>query len=108
MIILVFSWSYKFSDHKKNLNVIRLVIIQQFLGFIVLFLGNAVTQQSVTAYSFIRPIELALCIIIAMFVKNKSLLYGQGTVANESRSPRVKDGIAIAFIVSGIFLQTIY
>ena len=107
IIVLVFSWFYKFNDHKKNLNIVELVIIQQFLGFIVLFLGNAVTQQSVTAYSFIRPIELALCIIIAMFVKNKSLLYGQGAGADESRSPRIKDGIAIIFIVAGILLQTI-
>jgi len=107
IIVLIFSWKYKLSDHKKNITVIKLVIIQQFLGFIVLFLGNMVTQQSVTAYSFIRPIELAICILIAMFVKNKSLLYGQSAELSKSRSPKIKDGIAIAFIVAGIVLQTI-
>ena len=107
IIVLIFSWKYKLSDHKQNLPVIKLVIIQQFLGFIVLFLGNIVTQQSVTAYSFIRPIELALCILISIFVKNKFLLYGKNADLNNSRSPKIKDGIAIAFIIAGIFLQTI-
>ena len=107
IIILIFSWNYKIRDHKNNLFIIKLVIIQQFLGFIVLFLGNLVTRQSVTAYSFIRPIELALCILIAMFVKNKSLLYGKNTESNNSRSPKIKDGVAIAFIIGGIVLQTI-
>ena len=107
IIVLIFSWKYKLNEHKKNLSVIKLVIIQQFLGFIVLFLGNIVTQQSVTAYSFIRPIELAICILIALFAKNKFLLYGQSADSNNSRSPKIKDGIAIAFIITGIFLQTI-
>lgn len=107
LIVLIFSWNYKLSDHKKNLSVIKLVIIQQFLGFIVLFLGNMVTQQSVTAYSFIRPIELALCILISLLVKNKFLLYGKSIESDNSRSPKIKDGFAIAFIIAGIFLQII-
>jgi len=107
LIVLIFSWKYKLSAHKGNLPVIKLVIIQQFLGFIVLFLSNMVTQQSVTAYSFIRPIELAVCILIAMFVKNKSLLYGKSAEVSKSRSPKIKDGLAITFIIAGICLQNI-
>lgn len=102
-IVLIFSWTYKIDYHKENWKIIKLVIIQQFLGFICLFLGNIVAQQSVTAYAFIRPISLAICVIIAFFYKNKTVL---GGIYGEPRTPNLKDVIAIALIISGIFLQT--
>jgi len=104
MIVLIFCWRYKFDYHKKNSSIIKLVVIQQFLGFICLFLGNMVAQQSVTAYAFIRPISLALCVVIAFFYKNNTVLGGK---SGEPRQPKSKDIIAIAFIISGICMQTI-
>ena len=103
MIILIFCWRYKFADHKRNWNLLKMVALQQFLGFICLFLGNFVAQQSVTAYAFIRPLSLAICVTIAFFYKNKAVLGGK---FNEPRQPKVKDIIAILFIISGIWLQT--
>ena len=103
MIVLIFCWRYKFDYHKERRGIIKLVIIQQFLGFICLYLGNIIAQQSVTAYAFIRPISLALCVIIAYFYKDKTVL---GGISGEPRQPKLKDVIAIAFIISGISLQT--
>lgn len=104
IIVLIFCWGYKPGYHKENLGVIKLVAIQQFLGFIFLYFGNMVAQQSVTAYAFIRPISLALCVIIAFFYKNEAVLGGK---LRATRRPKIKDVIAIALIISGICLQTI-
>ena len=95
MVILIWGWRYKFSDHKANRKIVKLVVVQQFLGFICLFLGNIVAQQSVTYYAFIRPISLAVCVIIAFFRKN------------DARRPRLKDAAAIACIIAGIALQAV-
>ena len=104
LIVIVFSWKYKFSYHKENQGIIKLVSVQQFTAFICLYLGNIVAQQSITAYAFIRPISLVYCVIIAFFYKNKTVLNGK---SGEARQPKIKDIIAIALIVSGICLQTI-
>jgi len=69
-----------------------------------LFLGNIVAQQSVTAYAFIRPISLAMCVIIAFFYKKDTIINSK---SGEPRRPKIKDVIAIAFIIGGICLQTI-
>jgi hypothetical protein len=104
MIVLIFGWKYKFDYHKENRGIIKLVIIQQFLGFICLFLGNIVAQQSVTAYAFIRPVSLAICVVIAFFYKNETVLGGK---FGEARHPKTKDAVAIVLIISGICLQII-
>lgn len=104
IIVLVFCWRYKPNYHKEKFGIIKLVAIQQFLGFLCLYFGNIVTQLSVTAYAFIRPMSLALCVIIAFFYKNKTVLGGK---LMKARQPKIKDVIAIALIISGICLQTI-
>jgi len=104
MVALIFGWQFKFDYHKGHWSIIKLVIIQQSLGFIALYFGNMVAQQSVTAYTFIRPISLAVCVIIAFFYKNKAVLGGK---FGEPRQPKIKDLIAIALIILGICLQTI-
>ena len=101
IIVLVFGWKYKLSDHQERVPVLKLVLIQQFLGFICLFLGNIVAQQSVTAYAFIRPISLAMCVIIAFFYKNEAVL------GHAPRRPRMRDVVAIGLIISGIGLQVV-
>ena len=104
MIVLIWVWKYKFNDHKENFPVIKPIIIQQSLGFICLFLSNIVVQKSVTAYAFIRPITLAMCVVIAFFYKNSPSLMDKFP---EPRCPKMKDVIAITFIIAGICLQTI-
>jgi len=104
MIVLIFCWRYKFNYHKEHWGILKLVIVQQFLGFICLYLGNIVAQQSVTYYAFIRPISLAVCVVTAYFYKDKAVLGGK---YGEPRQPKLKDIIAIAFIISGIYLQTV-
>ena len=104
LIVVIFSWKYKFAYHKEKLGIIKLVVIQQFLGFICLFLGNLVAQQSVTAYAFIRPVSLAVCIFIAFFYKNQMLLKSK---SGDPRRPKIRDVFAVAFIVAGIYLQTV-
>ena len=104
LIVLIFGWRYKFGDHKRNGSIIKLVLIQQLLGFICLFLGNIVAQQSVTAYAFIRPVALALCVIIAFFCKSKAVF---GDTFGEPRRPKMKDVAAIALIIAGICLQVV-
>ena len=104
MIVLIFCRLYKFEYHKRNWGIIKLVLIQQFLGFLCLFFGNIVAQQSVTAYAFIRPISLAICVIIAYFYKNIPVSVG---MFGKPRQPKIKDVVAIVFIISGIYLQTI-
>ena len=103
-IVLMWCWRYKLSYHKEKAPIIKLVLRQQFLGFICLYLGNMVAQQSVTAYAFVRPVSLAMCVIIAFFYKNKTALSDK---FGEPRQPKIKDVIAIACIISGICLQTI-
>ena len=95
IIVLIWAHKYKLSSYKDNFCVIKLVVIQQFLGFICLFLGNMAAQQSVTAYAFIRPLALAFC-ILAAFVTKK-----------EARIPKIKDFAAGALIIGGICLQAI-
>jgi len=102
LIVLIFGWRYKLAYHRENRGIVKLVMIQQALGFICLYMGNVVAQQSVTAYAFIRPISLAVCVIIAFFYKNEAVL---GCKSGKPRRPKAKDIIAIAFIVSGICLQ---
>jgi len=104
IIVLVLCWGYKFEYHKSKWGIVKLVIFQQFLGFLCLYMGNIVAQQSVTAYAFIRPISLALCVIIAFFYKDKAVLGGK---LKKPRLPIIKDIIAIALIISGICLQTL-
>jgi len=103
-IVLIFCWKYDFAYHRANRGVIKLVVIQQFLGFLCLFLGNIVAQQSVTAYAFIRPVSLAICVIIAYFRKNEVEL---PVKAGKPRQPKIRDVIAIAFIIAGIWLQAV-
>ena len=95
VIVLLWAHKYKLHSYKDNFPVIKLVIIQQALGFICLFLGNMAAQQSVTAYAFIRPLALAFC-ILAAFVTKK-----------EARVPKVKDFAAGALIIGGICLQAV-
>ena len=102
LIILIFCWRYKFEYHKNNWNKIKLVIVSQFLGFLYLYIGNIVAQQSVTAYAFVRPFSLALCVVIAFFYKDQAV---SGSLSGEPRQPKVKDVIAIVFIIAGICLQ---
>ena len=104
LIIVIFCWRYKSEYHKRNWKIIKLVIIQQFLGFLYLYTGNIVAQQSVTAYAFVRPISLALCVVIAFFYKNQAV---SGSLSGEPRQPKVRDVIAIVFIIAGICLQTL-
>jgi len=104
LIVLLFGWRYKLEHHKENRGIIKFIVIQQFLGFICLFLGNVVAQQSVTAYAFIRPVSLAMCVVIAFFYKNESVLK---TISGEPRQPKLKDVIAAALIVAGICLQAV-
>ena len=95
VIVLIFGWKYKFDYHKEKLPIIKLVVFQQFLGFICLFLSNLVSRQSVTAYAFIRPISLAMCVIIAFFYKS------------ESRTPKLKDIAAIMAIILSVCMQSV-
>ncbi len=102
MIVLLWGWRYTWNDHKGNWHVVKLVILQQFLGFICLFLGNAVAQQSVTAYALIRPIALGICVIIAFFYRGTTAANGG---PSEPRRPKIKDMFAVACIILGICLQ---
>lgn len=95
IIVLICFHRYKLSSYKENFPVIKLVLIQQFWGFICLFLGNIAAQQSVTAYAFIRPITLAFCVLTAFITKK------------EERTPKIKDLGAVALIIGGIYLQTV-
>ena len=95
IIVMIWAHKYKPSTYKENFPVIKLVIFQQFLGFICLFLGNIAVQQSVTAYAFIRPLALGFC-ILAAFVTKK-----------EARTPRIKDFVAGVLIIGGVCLQAI-
>ena len=104
LIVLIWGWRYKLGYHKSNARVLKFVALQQFLGFICLFLGNMVARQSVTAYAFIRPVSLALCIVIAFFYKNKFVLNDK---FGEPRRPKLKDAAAVALIAAGICLQAV-
>ena len=95
IIVLIWCHKYKLRSYSDNFYIIKFVIIQQFLGFLCLFLGNMAAQRSVTAYAFIRPIALALCILIAFVTKK------------EARTPKIKDFAAGALIIGGICLQVV-
>ena len=95
IIVLISFHRYKFKSHKENFPVIKLVLVQQFLGFICLFLGNIAAQQSVTSYAFIRPITLTFCVLTAFITKK------------EERTPKIKDLFAVALIAGGICLQVV-
>ena len=107
LIVLLFCWKYLFHRGKRsdeNRPNIKLVLIQQFLGFVCLFLANFVAQESVTLYAFIRPLCLALCVIIAFFLKKQP---AQGSQFGEPRRPKIKDVLAISLIIAGICLQLV-
>jgi len=95
IIVLIWFHRYKLSSYKENFPVIKLVLIQQFLGFICLFLGNIAAQQSVTEYSFIRPITLTFCVLTAFVTKK------------ESRTPSFKDFAAVLLIAGGVCFQVV-
>ena len=95
IIVLLWCWRYPPRTYAANFPLIKLVLVQQLLGFLCLFLGNIAAQQSVTAYAFIRPITLALCVLTA-FITRK-----------EERTPKIKDFIAVMLLFGGICLQAI-
>jgi len=95
LIALLWCRQYPPRVWKEKTRFIKPVLIQQALGFVCLYLGNLAVQQSVTAYAFIRPIALALCICTA-FVSKK-----------EARVPKIKDFLAGLLIAAGIGLQLV-
>jgi len=95
--VIVLLWLPRCSlrSYKENSPALKLVFVQQLLGFACLFLGNMAAQKSVTLYAFIRPITLAFCILLAFLTKK------------EARTPKIKDFLAAAYIGAGMYLQTI-
>ena len=103
LIVLIFAWQYKWSYHRGNGRIVKLIIIQQTLGIFCLFMGNFAAQQSITTYAFIRPLALTLCVIISFFYNKRANRDGRA----ELRQPKVRDAVAVGCIVAGICLHSL-
>lgn len=91
-LTIIFSKGYKIEYHIKNKEIIKWVFIQQTFGFFSTYIQNYISSISVMIMSYIKPVEIVLSIVIAIFIKNTE------------KKPRVIDLFAIFLVAIGVGL----
>ena len=91
-LTVIFSKGYNIKYHKKNIKIIKWVLLQQIFGFGSLYLSNYLSANSVTLSSYVRPTSIIAVVIISMFFKDKQ------------KKPTIKQILGIALVVIGICL----
>lgn len=92
LLTLIFSKDYTLDYYKKQNKIIKWVFIQQIFGFSTVYLTNFLTSNSVTLSSYVKPMSIAIVLIIALFFKDKN------------KKPNLRQILAIVLVISGIVL----
>lgn len=92
LLIIIFAKRYTIKYHIENKNIIKWTFIQQTFGFFSTYIGNYISSISVMMNSYIRPVEIVISTIIAIFMKNSE------------KKPRVIDLFAIILVAIGVGL----
>lgn len=91
-LTIIFSKGYTVKTHIENRKIIKWVFVQQTFGFFSTYISNYISTISVMIMSYVKPVEIVLSIIIAIFMKNTE------------KKPRVIDLFAIFLVAIGVGL----
>jgi len=92
LLIIIFAKRYTIEYHIKNKEIIKWTFIQQTFGFSSTYIGNYISSISVMMNSYIRPVEIVISTIIAIFMKSSE------------KKPKVIDLFAIMLVAIGVWL----
>lgn len=92
LLTIIFSKGYTIKTHIENKKIIKWVFVQQTFGFFSTYISNYISTISVMIMSYVKPVEIVLSIIIAIFMKNTE------------KKPRVIDLFAIFLVSIGVGL----
>ena len=92
LLTIIFSKNYNFKYHQNKKVIIKWVLVQQFFGFLSLYLSNYLASNSVTVSSYVRPMSIIVVLIISVFTKSKE------------KRPTLKQVFGIILVLCGICL----
>lgn len=94
ILVIIFAKDYNFKYHISKKNIIKWVFIQQFFGFMYLYLYNYLSAISVTLSSYVKPVAIISVVIISLFFKDRN------------KKPSSSQIFGIVLILGGVYLNS--